>query len=509
MAAGEEPKMHLSAFALAAVLLAQPATPTPPGPPSAPPETEAHFTVSTTDAGAQAAFDRGLTLLYAFNPQEARRAFEQAATLDPKLAIAQWGIAMSYGVDINTPYVPSSQAQGHDAITRAQMLATAATTTPLEHALIDAAVPRYRFTAEQDADRSARAFSDAMASVAARFPHDVLALVLAAEAAMDCNGTYWTKDGQPEAGTLTTIALLHQALAIDPQNIGANHLLIHMLEASPHPQDALPAAEVLAGDQFEPAAEHLAHMPAHIFMRVGDYHAAGEANRLAVEHFEAYLKSDHAVGHEQYLAHDLVFEVEAYMMSGEFAQAQRAAQDFKRDVRVNSPFADDVAVRFGHCELVSATSGFAAGYCSARAGQTAQAQKISHDLRALGSDLLTIPADLIDAQLAENRGDRATAIALLQHAVSIQDNFPYQEPPAWFLPVRERLGAVYYRAGEFADAERTFRDDLLRNPNNPRSLFGLARSLEQEGKADEAADVQREFETAWAHADTSLDMKDL
>jgi tetratricopeptide (TPR) repeat protein len=513
--------MHPFAPVLAAALLAQStagpsglaspttapsASPAPSATPSGP-MTQAHFTVSTTVADAQTAFDHGLTLLYAFNQQEARRAFERAATLDPKLAMAQWGIAMSYGIDLNTSYQTASQLQGRAAIKRAQALA--ATTTPLEHALIDATVPRYNFTAADDSDRSAHAYAVAMAKVAIAFPNDPTALVLTAESAMDNEWDFWTKDGKPQPGTENTIALLRAALARDPSNIGANHFLIHMLEGSPHPQDALGAAQILMDDPFEPAAEHLVHMPAHIFMRVGDYHAAGEANRLAVEHFEAYLRTAPPSGHEHYLGHDLVFETDAYMMSGEFAAARHAADEFTADVHIASHLLDNVFVRFNRCDLVTATSGFAVGFCGARAGHTAPATKIAKDIRSVGSNMTTIPADIIDAQLAENRGDTAAASALLQHAIGVQDNFPYDEPPAWFFPIRERLGALYYRAGKFDDAERTFRDDLLANPKNPRSLFGLAQTLDQEGKLAEAADVQKEFEQAWVHADASLTMKDL
>jgi tetratricopeptide (TPR) repeat protein len=502
--------MHPFAPVLAAAVVLGQSTAAPSGlSPSttAAPATQAHFTVSTTAPDAQAAFDRGLTLLYAFNQQEARRSFERAAVLDPTLAMAQWGIAMSYGVDLNTSYEPASQVQGRTAIKRAEALA--ATTAPLEHALIDATVPRYNFTAPGDAARSARAYAAAMANVAAAFPNDPTALIFTAESAMDNEWDFWTKDGKPQPGTENTIALLQAALARDPGNIGANHLLIHMLEGSPHPEDALAAAHVLMNDPFEPAAEHLVHMPAHIFMRIGDYHAAGESNRLAVEHFETYLHGDHPVGHEHYLGHDLVFEADAYMMAGEFAQARLAADAFTADLHIASHLLDNVFVRFSRCDLVTATTGFSAGYCNARAGQTPLASKISKDIRSAGSDMTTIPADIIDAQLAENRGDPTAAIALLEHAIGVQDNFSYDEPPAWFFPIRERLGAVYYRAGEFADAERTFRDDLLRNPKNPRSLFGLAQTLDQEGKLAEAADVQQEFEQAWVHADASLNMKDL
>ncbi|MBD5657711.1 MAG: hypothetical protein IAI50_21425, partial [Candidatus Eremiobacteraeota bacterium] len=299
-----------------------PIAPTTVSPVADAPFARAHRTV-TNDVDAQAAFDDGLTLLYAFDPEEARRSFERAARVQPQLAIAWWGIAMSYGVNINTDYDAAKQRRGRDAIVRAAALAARA--TPTERGLIEAASKRFALTGSGDADRSARAYRDAMERLAVAFPADDDVLTLAAEAEMDVHSwSYFTADGQATPGTNDTIARLETVLARDPAHLGANHFLIHVFEESAHPEAALAAAKRLAALSFEPAAEHLAHMPAHTFMRVGDYHDAGEANARAVALYERFLAADPA-GHTEYLSHDCRFGVDACMMSGEYARAREIA----------------------------------------------------------------------------------------------------------------------------------------------------------------------------------------
>lgn len=468
----------------------------------------AHRPVSTQNPDAQRAFDEGLTLLYAFNPEESRRAFQRAAALDPGLAMAYWGTAMSFGVNINTPYDPASQRHGHDAIAAARERSAGA--SAVERALIEAAAQRYAIATKGDGDRSARAFRDAMQGAAQAYPSDDDVLTIAAESAMDTRPwTLWTDDGKPQSGTDQIIEQLRRVLARDPQHIGANHYLIHALEASPHPAEALDAARRLAADAFEPAAEHLIHMPAHIFMRTGEYDAAARSNVRAIAAFRAYLSASHEQGHESYYGHDCLFAVDAFMMAGEYGDSKRAAANCQTRSKLLAAYA---AIRFRRWTDLGPEAGlssFAQGMAAAAAGRSEDALHAARSLESEKTDTASIAAHVIRARVHGMRGDHDGESDELGKAAAIQDRSGYGEPPDWFFPVRESLGGAYYRAGRFAEAERTFRTDLAQNPRNPRSLFGLMRTLEREAHNDEAAELRRQFELAWQHADTQLTMEDL
>jgi hypothetical protein len=468
-----------------------------------PPPATAHLAVSTTKLAAQQAFDEGLTLLYAFNPEEARRRFEHAAGLDPALAMAYWGIAMSWGVNINSGFEPANQRLGREAAHRATALAQDA--TPLERGLIDAASKRFAYDLKADAATSARAYRDAMDALARRFPDNDDVQALAVEAALDVTPWGYWDGGQPAAGIASAIARLETVLKRDQEHIGANHFLIHALEQSPHPDRALAAAARLNAMALEPAAEHLAHMPAHIYMQVGDYHAAGNANARALDLFDAYLAGEHANGHENYRPHDCAFAVDAYMMSGEAAAALRSAR------RCSARLVAEVIVRFRRwAELGTAADlPFAHGMAAVVDGHIAQAEADARNLEAAKSEVTSIAALLVRAKIAAARGDRDGEIATLRRAVAKQDLEGYGEPPEFFFPVRESLGGALLRAGRPVDAERVFRDDLDKNESNPRSLYGLAESLRRQGRTTEAEAAQQSFAAAWRYADATLAINDL
>ncbi len=482
------------------------AAPAPAQEPPAVPYALAHHAVSTADPQAQAAFDEGLTLLYAFNPDDARLAFERAAKDDPTLAMAWWGIAMSYGGNINLGYITGQAPAGRAAGAKAMALQSGA--SPLERRLIGAIVARFAPAGNDAAARAERDYRDAMEAVADSYPADDDVAALAAESGMDIMlWDYWSAGGQPKPGTEAIVTRLQRVLARNPGHIGAMHFFIHAVEESPRPADALPAAQRLAALRFEPAAEHLTHMPSHIFMRVGLYHDAGLANVLAESDYERYLDGKHA-GHEDYFLHDCLFGVDAFGMSGEYQRAKALAAA----CRAHDPYplGTIVDLRFGRWDelaAVEAPSDFARGMLAVARGRLDDA---AHSLSLLnkktGGDP-RVDGTLLQGRLEEARHDSDGAIAALRSAVRLQDADGYSEPPAFWYPVRETLGGAYYRAGRFGEAERTFHDDLARNPENPRSLFGLARALEREGRGEDAASVQTRFVRAWQHADVSLDMQ--
>jgi Tfp pilus assembly protein PilF len=469
---------------------------------------QAQRPISTTNAAAAAQFDDGLTLLYAFNPAGARASFENAAKLDPTLAIAWWGIAMSHGININTSYDPAEQRAGRDAIVRATNLERGA--SPAERALIDAAARRFAYDRSTEGDRSARAYRDAMNAAAAAFPLDDDVQVLAAEAEMDVHPwSFFTPGGMPVEGMAGAIARLDAVLARTPEHIGANHLLIHAWEESSHPENALVAARRLAAMNFEPGAEHLAHMPAHAFLRVGAYYDAGEANARAIALYVRYVASN-APDHASYINHDCAFGAYAFMMAGSYSRAQEIAAAC---IPFGSRLAADVELRFRRYDALAAAADeddddFSAGMLCANAGRSGAAARHLGVLRKLAGDVASIEADVLAAAIARTKQDQSGEIASLTHAVATQDGSGYEEPPEFFFPVRETLGGAYYRYGRYHEAERTFRDDLTHDAENPRALYGLAETLDKEGRTSEASQARARFLKAWAQADTQLDMKD-
>lgn len=504
--------MRAAAFLFALLLTSPVAAQTPPPSPrpssSAQPQpVRAHRPVRTSSPDAQVDFDDGLTLLYAFNPEEARRSFERATTADPALAIAWWGIAMSHGVNINTGFDPAEQQRGHDAIVHAQALETGA--TPAERALIDAAAIRFKYVAAKDDDASARAYRDAMNSAAAAFPLDDDVLTLAAEAEMDDHPwDYFSRTGVPTAGTNDIIARLETVLARSPHHIGANHYYIHAVEESPHPERALASADYLASIPLEPAAEHLIHMPAHAYMRAGEYHEAGAANVRALAAYRVYLAGNPA-GHTDYFGHDCVFGVEAFLMSDEIGAARDVARTCMRHGATMLQVVDLRFHRWDVLEKDDNLNNFALGMLAVARGHLSSAQT---QLKSVGSgtdSTSKIELDVLTASIARAQGRTADEIAALERAVPLQDDSWYSEPPRFWFPVRESLGGAYFRAGRYSDAEAAFRADLANDPANPRSLYGLARTLEKEGRSDDAADADKKFAIAARHADAAFDMGDL
>ena len=495
-----------------------------------------HHPVSTTKPEAQAAFDEGLTLLYAFNRTAARAAFEKAAAADPDLAMAYWGIAQSYGSNVNVSIDEPGEKAASDAIAHARSLL--GTASDEEAAYVEAAAVRYTTSPKPNYTALARAYEKAMHDLSHRYPDDLDAATLFAESEMDLHAWAWfSPSGQPAEGSNEIIATLESVLARDPMHIGANHFYIHATEESTHPERALLSAQRLSSFSFEPAAAHLVHMPAHTYARSGYYDLASMSNMRATEHDRAYLAVEPDREASSYYGHNLFFLNFADQMEGDFAGAKDAAdmlaaqgqqepQIFTlcrfarwRDILAMpapKPSADDpLRVALWHYArgLASAATSDVAG--AERERQTLAEEDRSTNVQPVtgfwngSKQILGIALDVLDGKIALARNRPTDAFAPLAHAVRTQDGLLYIEPPDWYYPVRESLGAAQLRAGDAKGAERTFRDDLARDPRNPRSLFGLQKSLAAEGDATDASWVERQFEAAWRNADSQLSIDDL
>lgn len=495
-----------------------------------------HHPVTTVNPYAQKFFDQGLRLIYAFNHDEATRSFQHAAELDPKMAMAYWGIAESVGPNYNDPASDDRFKQAHDAIQKAVELSANASAN--EKAYIAAMDKRFPADASADRHQAAEQYHDAMRGVVKQFPDDLDAATLFAESGMNLHPWgLWHVDGTPEVGTEEIMATLESVLRRDPNHMGANHYYIHTVEASPNPERALASASRLAA--LAPAAGHLVHMPGHIYIRTGDFDSAVKTNELAATADQAYIKSngDQGIYPAMYYSHNLHFIAACSSMSGDYTKAHHAADMLARHVGplvkampplegfMTVPLA--VEIRFQKWDEILKTPQpdpamktttvfwhFGRGMALAGKGKWSEAeaeQKLvsaaeqqtppdvvfSMPVNNKAKDILKIASNVLAAKIAMGRHDTASATSLLREAVSIQDSLKYGEPPDWFFPVRETLGAVLLANGHAADAEKVFREDLDRNPRNPRSLFGLRESLKAQNRAYDAQFVDKELNTAW------------
>ena len=506
-----------------------------------------HHPVSTTNKQAQEFFDQGLRLIYAFNHDEAARSFHKAAELDSSLAIAYWGVAEAVGPNYNDPASEDRFKEAHAAIQKAVDLSANASGS--EKAYIAAMAKRFPADPKADLRKAAEEYHDAMREVVKNYPDDLDAATLFAEAGMDLHPWgLWHQDGTPLAGTEEIVATLESVIRREPNHLGAVHYYIHAVEASNSPERALAGANRLA--ELAPEAGHIVHMPAHVYIRTGDYAAAVKTNQEAAEVDRAYIKSSGADGiySMMYYSHNLHFIAMCSAMTGNYEESRKAAAMLAEHVGpavkmmpplegfMSIPMAVDV--RFHKWDEIlamktpdagmQATTGFwhfARGMALAGKRKTAEAEteyKIVAEAEQATSpdavfqmpiynktkDILKIAENVLGAEVALARKDNARAASLLREAVAVQDTLKYGEPPDWFFPVRESLGGVLLMSGDAKGAEQVFRDDLAKNPRNPRSLFGLQRALRDEGRETDAWFVEKEFRESWK-GDAGLKVEDL
>jgi tetratricopeptide (TPR) repeat protein len=505
-----------------------------------------HHPVSTVSADAQKFFDQGLTLVYAFNHPEAVRSFERAAELDPHMTMAYWGIALALGSNINSEIDSERERAAYGAVQKARMFA--ATGPEQERQYVATLAKRYSILPQADRKALNVEYKNAMGELVRRYPNDLDAATLFAEAAMVLRPwRLWTAVGRPEEGTLEIVAALESVLRRDPNHIGAIHYYIHAVEASPHPERALPYAVMLPA--LVPAAGHLVHMPAHIYERLGDYMSAARSNREAAQADEAEVaaRGVEAPSALLYYSHNLHFLAVAESMAGRLTDSLAAARKLEEHVaphlkampvvEIFMPTSTLILVRFRRWDevlklpmpeaaLATAVTywHFARSLAFVATGDVARAEQEHRDfLRAeksiteemasaggVSSESVRRVADhVVSARIAGAKGDAKTEIDLLRKGVEREDSLGYDEPPAWYLPTRESLGGALLRNGQYAEAERVFRADLERNRRNGRSLFGLMGALTSQNRPDEAVLVRPEFEKAWRHADTPLRLADL
>ncbi|MEX0313090.1 MAG: hypothetical protein AB3N18_02860 [Allomuricauda sp.] len=498
------------------------------------------YKITTKNEKAQTFFDQGLRLTYAFNHAEAHRSFMEASRLDPTSAMTFWGQAYALGPNINDPLPPEERKiKTNEALAKAKKLSVNATAK--EKALINALSTRYSVDLTKDVKDLNITYMNAMAKVLEAYPEDADVQVLYAASVMNTvPWNYWDEDGNPSPNIPKAKKALEKAMKLNPNNPGAHHYYIHMVEL-PKPDLGVASADKLG--KLMPAAGHLVHMPSHIYIRVGRYLDAVKVNQDAILADEDYISQCYSQGLYPlgYYPHNIHFLWSASSLLGNsdiaIDAAKKTAEKVPTGELITMPFLQDFAstpmlayTRFGkwneiltipapnkdikHLNLIRH---YARGMAFIRKGNSREAQEELDAIKALKEDpelenlvatvhnpsinSANIAYEVIAGELAALNGDTSKAIEHLKKAVEFEDGLTYTEPAAWHIPTRQNLGAMLMNAKKYEAAEKVYREDLEVLRQNGWSLMGLHNSLKAQGKTAEAEKIKAEFDKAWEHAD--------
>jgi tetratricopeptide (TPR) repeat protein len=484
---------------------------------------------------AQQYFDQGLRLVYGFNHAEAIRSFTRATELDSACAMCWWGIAYAYGPHVNAGMDSVSGVKAYQAAQKA--LSLSRTAIPWQRAYIRAVTARYAPVPPANRATLDSAYARGMAAVVRRYPNDLDAAALYAESLMDLRPwNYWTPQGKPYPGTEQIVRQLERVIARNPEHPGACHYYIHAVEAV-NPQLAVPCAERLA--RLMPGVGHIVHMPAHIYVRVGRYSDAAASNVHAIHTDETFIEGQKPVTVYSlaYYPHNIHFLAFVSTLAGRSAQALEAARTLQSKVNLDVarqvpmlqemiPYYVLTLTTFGRWDDVLAQplpppdirmplamAYYARGVAYAAKGQQAEAQMALDTVKAIDAATpadapaktpVSIAVHALMGEIATRSGKVDEGIGHFREALKIEDAGLYFEPPKWYYPIRESLGAALLKADRGAEAEAVYREDLKRFPENGWSLFGLAAALRAQGKSADAAAVDQRFSKAWSAADVRL-----
>jgi len=486
--------------------------------------------VATSNPEAQKFFDQGLVLTYSFNRPEAVRSFQKALELDPKLAMADWGLAMAWGPYINMDGDPDVDIKKSCAAAEAGLKIASNDTDRAWLMAVSTRCPDFSDPSKYIA---------AMKDLAAKFPDDPDAQTMYAESLMVPSRWRWyDAKGNPAPGMEECEHVLERVLRRFPNHPGANHYYIHAVESSPLPERGVPSAQRLMG--VVPWAGHMVHMPGHIWLVLGEYNYAVDVNERAAQVDREFFEKTGLMGtyYSLYL-HNLDFVVYARSMQGRVAETDRAVAKLMEAsdaaMKSNGPAAGmagammsvavmtqvrnqewdallkspkpDVAEGEWIWRYARIMSLHAKGRAAEARAESVEFDKVSAKIdrkqfwgvNSFG-DMLDLASTIVEARLDGS-------VEKWRKAVAMQDALAYDEPPAWYYPVRESLGAALLRSGDASAAEEVFRDGVRRSPHNGRMLFGLMESLKKQGKP--STWVQQEFEAAWKGADLKLRIEDL
>jgi tetratricopeptide (TPR) repeat protein len=506
------------------------------------------YPIGSASAEAQTFFDQGLRMAANFNHAEAIRAFRKAQKLDPNCVLCYVAEALALGPNINVPMDPVANAPAMAAIEKAKSLSANAPEKVKE--VVAAAATRYSADPAAERPKLDMAFAEATAALSDKYPDDLMLAVLAAEAGMDTQPwDYWEPGGaQPKGRTADVQKRLEAVLAKDPQHPWAIHLYIHLVEASDRPERAEPYADRLAA--LMPGAGHIVHMPSHIYYRVGRYLDSLKANKAASKVDEDYISQTGAMGVYPigYYSHNIHFVLVSAQLLGDrdtvLQQADKLDKWLGNDVATAIPIAQPVkaAPYFAWAQYadadkvlalpdppgappyVKAMWHYARGVALAgkndAAGAKAEADaihKIAAETDWSTLDLWAIPVrpvlevaeGVVLARIAQASGDDAGAIELWRKAAAAEDGIPYMEPPFWYYPVRQSLGAALLKAGKPDDAEKEFQSALEHARGSAWALYGLQQAARAKGDAAAEAKATDALGKAWVGEPGALSLQRL
>jgi tetratricopeptide (TPR) repeat protein len=480
--------------------------------------------ITTVSDRAQAYFDQGLRLGYAFARDDAARSFRAAQNHDPDCAMCYWGEAWALGPYQNNPAGVGAQ---EDARSAAQLARDRLEGTKgWERALIAAMAVRY----PDNGGFATEPYAEAMAQAADAHADDPDVRTLHAESLMMFRpwDLHRTDDAevQPYPEAREAIEALEAVLAEDLAHPGACHLYIHAVEAW-EPRRAEACADLLA--DTIPGVSHIQHMPSHIYVHVGRFGDAVRANEKAVMMDQA---AEYDEGFSVYAGHNMGMLAFSAWLDGQSRVSLAAAQDLGRLSPVDAFHYDLKLARFGRWEEIlgrdaqptddfqAAMRQFARGLAHLRTDDPQAAGKalaFVRDVREKTTedatygffghrthDLLGVAESILTGEIAAAAGRMEEAEDSLRRAIALEDGFPYAEPEPWHLPARHVLGAILLDADRPEDAEAVYREALEVHPDNGWSLKGLKQSLAAQGKDAKARQANEDFEKAWERADVWL-----
>lgn len=504
-----------------------------------------NFPITTDSELAQKYFNQGIIFAYGFNHEEAFRSFKEVARLDTNSAMAYWGMAYVLGPNINLPMDAGVVHTAYEAVQKAITLLD--DETQKEKDFVMALSKRYMKEPPKDRTPLDSVYFLAMRELHQKYPDDPDAAAMFAESIMDLHPwDYWLKDGTPQPWTSELLSTLEMAIQKYPEHHGANHLYIHVVEASKNPERGLASADKLRF--LAPGAGHLVHMPAHIYIRVGKYHEGSLANQRAVQSDEAYINQCNQQGYYpiSYFPHNYHFLFATATLEGDSKTAIDAAlkasqkpPDSLLEVCGYKTLQHFVVtplyayVTFGKWDEIlnysqppdarpysKAVWHYARGMAFVAKNNLMDAEKELSQIEKLRTDndveeliiwginsagiLIKISHEVLSGEIAAKNKDYNTAINHLKKAVELEYTLRYDEPPTWFYPCSQNLGAVLIEAGKYAEAEKVYLKNLEDVPENGWALFGLHQSVLKQNRLDEAAEIQKRFNKAWKNADVTL-----
>jgi tetratricopeptide (TPR) repeat protein len=495
-----------------------------------------HFSITTDLPQAQRYFDQGLSFAYGFNHAAAIASFREAQRIDPQCAMCFWGEALAHGPNINAPMDPATRTRAVALAGYANWLARNGSDE--EQTLTAAMLQRYSTDSKADRARLDSSYADAMLAAATRHPGNDDIALLAAEAAMNTRPwDYWTADRQPQPRLADAIRLVETVYSRNPDHPQAAHLYIHLMENGPDPKRAELAADRLSAP-LAPTAGHLVHMPAHIYYRLGRWKDSMRVNLAAAQADEAWIRDsgDNGLVRYGYYPHNVHFIVTSAQMAGDmdtairearklsvildpatssriaWVQAIHAAPYFAAvqfaaprkilamaapDARLPYPIAMRHYARAIAFALLRNRAGFERELSAVRRMRDSGQLQTMIDQGVPASDLLQLAEAVAEARWSFATGSFDEAARQYRAAIAIEAAIPYMEPPFWYYPVHQSLGAALLKAGHYSEAGDAFTAALARSPNNGWALFGLAAAERMQGRITHATAATAALKRNW------------